>query len=568
MPDPTVDRNLRFVALLRTSTEDQQSPEDSRAWQLARCEQLIAGHGQIIRVAHDIGISRSLPWRRRPEAGVLLDAVMTGRADFDAIVCGELARAFGSPEQTGVLSQLDHFGVGFWTPELSGPHDIDSEAHDLLVSAFCGMSRGERRRVQVRVKAAMTEQARDGSRWMGGRPPFGYALADAGPHPNPSKARSGQRLHRLALDPDAAPTVERIYRMYVDEQLGARTIAQRLTDEGVPSPSAHDPERNPHRQHTGGAWSRGAVAAILQNPVYVGRMTWGRTRGHEKLIDPNTVDLGRQKKSRKLDPSEWIFAAEQTHDPIVSPELFAKAQEERSHGRSRRTDRRPATKRTYLLRGRIWCSSCGRRMQSDTCDGRARYRCRLTTGEYARNDELDRTHPKSAAVSEARLTGAIDSHLARLLDGDDPEATIRAQLGAAAEPDPAITARADRALARIQDADRKLDRYRQALESGTDPATISTWIAEVKAERSAAERELASTTAQTGTSDEQIGSHAAWLTADRGNLVRALAAATPEARTALYEAFGVTLRYTPSSDQVELTIALRPGDCAGVGGGT
>jgi hypothetical protein len=55
----------------------------------------------------------------------------------------------------------------------------------------------------------MAAQAAGEGRFLGGRPPYGYRLADAGPHPNPGKAASGQRLHRLEPDPQAAPVVVR-----------------------------------------------------------------------------------------------------------------------------------------------------------------------------------------------------------------------------------------------------------------------------------------------------------------------------------------------------------------------
>ena len=53
----------------RVSTEDQQDPQASKAWQLSRARSLVqpAG-GEIVAEYFDIGLSRSLPWKRRPEA--------------------------------------------------------------------------------------------------------------------------------------------------------------------------------------------------------------------------------------------------------------------------------------------------------------------------------------------------------------------------------------------------------------------------------------------------------------------------------------------------------------------
>ena len=43
-----------------------------------------------------------------------------------------------------------HYGVPLWVPEVGGPIDPDNEAHDLIMSVFGGMSKGERNRVKVR----------------------------------------------------------------------------------------------------------------------------------------------------------------------------------------------------------------------------------------------------------------------------------------------------------------------------------------------------------------------------------------------------------------------------------
>ena len=93
----------------------------------------------------------------------------------------------------------------------------------------------------------MSSQAQLQGRYLGGRPPYGYLIGDAGPHPNPAKAATGQRIHRLEPDPAAAPTVARIFQMYVDG-MSDKAIAAQLTREGIPCPSAHDAARNPHRK--------------------------------------------------------------------------------------------------------------------------------------------------------------------------------------------------------------------------------------------------------------------------------------------------------------------------------
>ena len=61
-----------FAFCGRVSTEDNQEPEASRARQLAQARRLLPPDADIVEEFFDIGVSRSLPWARRPETGRLL----------------------------------------------------------------------------------------------------------------------------------------------------------------------------------------------------------------------------------------------------------------------------------------------------------------------------------------------------------------------------------------------------------------------------------------------------------------------------------------------------------------
>lgn len=174
------------------------------------------------------------------------------------MVIGEPQRAFCGNQFSLTFPVFVHLGVPLWVPEAGGPFDPESEAHDLVMSVFGGVSKGEHTRIKIRVRTAMTAQAQLEGRYLGGRPPYRYRLADAGPHPNPGKAADGRRLHRLEPDPVTAPIVQRIFTEYLpsDESpdgIGIFAIAQRLTADGIPCPSAHDCARNRHRWNSAGA---------------------------------------------------------------------------------------------------------------------------------------------------------------------------------------------------------------------------------------------------------------------------------------------------------------------------
>src|SRR5690349_23727752 len=165
------------------------------AWQYARGKALVEPHGGVI-VAEffDIDKSRSIPPQRRPEASRLLTALADPGRGFDAVVVGEPQRAFYGNQFGNTFPLFAHYGVPLWVPEVGGPIDPDNEAHDLIMSVFGGVSKGERNRIRVRVRSAMGAQARHEGRFLGGRPPYGYMIVDLGPHPNPAKAANGCTL--------------------------------------------------------------------------------------------------------------------------------------------------------------------------------------------------------------------------------------------------------------------------------------------------------------------------------------------------------------------------------------
>ncbi|MER7335653.1 MULTISPECIES: recombinase family protein [unclassified Micromonospora] len=253
----------------------------------------------------DVGLSRSVPWKRRREAARLLAALRDPRRSFDAVVIGEPQRAFYGNQFGLTFPLFEHYGVALWVPEVGGAVDPGSDAHDLVMALYGGMSKGERNRIKVRVRSAMAAQAATEGRFLGGRPPYGYRLVDAGPHPNPSKAADGRRLQRLEPDPLTAPVVRRIYAEYLAGN-GILAIAEGLTRDGILSPSAYDRRRNPHRTTT--AWSKSAIRVILTNPRYTGRQVWNKQRKAEILIDVDGVALGHETKMRWNPAEEWIYS--------------------------------------------------------------------------------------------------------------------------------------------------------------------------------------------------------------------------------------------------------------------
>jgi site-specific DNA recombinase len=190
--------------------------------------------------------------------------------------------------------------------------------------------------------------------------------------------------------------VPRIFAAYLGGS-GVKAIAEVLTREGILSPSAYDPARNPDR--CGIAWSWGAVGAILTNPRYTGREVWNRQRKDEVLLDVNDVALGHTTKLRWNEASEWIWSERPAHSPLIDPDIFEQAQRMRqTRGEARQRGPR-RTARPYSLRGLLYCDICKRRTQGSWNNDAAYCRC-VFLSQYAAANKID--HPVRSISGRTR----------------------------------------------------------------------------------------------------------------------------------------------------------------------
>jgi site-specific DNA recombinase len=421
---------LRFVFYGRVSTEDWQDPDSSRARQREQAGALTRGHGVIVAELFDVGESRAVAWARRPQAAVLVAALADPDRGWDAIVIGEYERAFYGSQYALMAPLFEHYGVQLWMPEAGGRVDFASE-HDEHAMTVLGLSsKREVTRTSVRVRTAMAVQTREQGRYLGGRPPYGYQLGDAGPHPNKVHASWGRRAHRLEPDPATAHVVRWIFAQRLAGHSVAR-ITRALNDAGIRCPSAADPDRNPHR--TGAAWRLRTVATILSNPRYTGRQVWNRQRTDKDLTDPADVSLGHRSVQRWNRPDGWVISRRPAHPALVSEADFITAQDvSTARGPVPGGDPDVLQRRRYLLAGLLTCGTCGRRMESAWSNGKAAYRCRHGHTSAAVPDP---GRAKNAYIREDRLLPQLPAvHL--LLAGAKPaeERRRRTRRGADVRP--------------------------------------------------------------------------------------------------------------------------------------
>lgn len=360
--DPYVHLGLRFAFYGRMSTSEYQDRLSSRSWQLEMSTLLVEGQGTIVAWFFDDGASRRRRWCNRPEAARLLAAIEDPDRGFDAIVVGEYERAFCGRQFDELAPLLQRHGVQIWLPEVDGPVDLDDPDQRRYMRELGAQSQREVIRARNRSLQSMKAQAELG-RYLGGRPPYGYRLVDAGPHPNRSHAKWGRRARRLEPDVATASNVKWIFARRL-EGCGAAGIARALNERAVPCPSAADRDRNRHR--SGWAWTVQTVATILENPRYTGRQVWNRVACDRDQVNMVT---GRPTQRPNL-PAEWAISSGLAHTPLVGVRDFLAAQTVRT--RPDDVDHRSE----YVLAGLVRCGLCGRRMDSHWVHGRPGYRCR------------------------------------------------------------------------------------------------------------------------------------------------------------------------------------------------
>ena len=103
------------------------------------------------------------------------------------------------------------------------------------------------------------------------------------------------------------------------------------------------------------------MGKILADEVYTGDMVQGKHTnvGHKQVVTK---------------PVDWIVVRN-THEPLVSREVFAKAQAVREQMASKYTRTMKVPYSENILRGRVFCAHCGKNLHRQRNHGRYFYRC-------------------------------------------------------------------------------------------------------------------------------------------------------------------------------------------------
>ncbi len=224
-----------------------------------------------------------------------------------------------------VVKFLDRFGRNpkeilrrYWELQDLGIEVVatDEDIHEeivLLVKA--GVAGVESRRNSERVRANMGSAISKGVHV--GRPPYGLrSIKDY---------KGSSVTTHWELDPVEAPIVKEMYRLAVEENLGYKAIADKLTNQG-------------YKARSGLPFASYTIESTLTNPALMGTLVYGR-------------------KPRKGNPKTNLVEIPGFFPAILSPEEWQRLRErQRIRGES---PKGRAHASEYLLSGIAKCGHCG-----------------------------------------------------------------------------------------------------------------------------------------------------------------------------------------------------------------
>lgn len=152
------------------------------------------------------------------------------------------------------------------------------------------------------------------------------------------------------IDEEAAPIVRRIFELYVSG-ISPKNIADILNAEGIPSPGQYAYEKLGHkgRPNEMRLWCEVSIRYMVNNIMYL---------GHLAQLQETTISYKNHKRCAK-DKKDWIVV-HNNHEPIISQELWDKAQERQKHMAQ---GRRTKTGFVHPLSGFLVCADCGNKLK-------------------------------------------------------------------------------------------------------------------------------------------------------------------------------------------------------------
>ena len=280
----------------------------------------------------------------------LLNDIEAGK--IDCVVVKDLSRLGRNTIDTGYyiekyfpLHQVRFIAVN----DQYDSEDGENSANHMIVPLKNMINEAYAADISRRVAAQQRQAMRDGE-FVGSRPPYGYR-------------KDPDNCHNLLVNEYTATTVRQIFQ-WASEGVSLNDMVKRLNEAKVPTPGHYLASVGlitNQRLMGSGKWQTWTVGKILADEVYVGDMVQGKTRSVKRKQVPT-------------DPADWIVIRD-THEPLVSRELFQKAQNVRAQAAQKYAKTEKLSFSPNIFKGRIFCGHCGKSLHRQRSHDRYFFRC-------------------------------------------------------------------------------------------------------------------------------------------------------------------------------------------------
>ena len=254
----------------------------------------------------------------------MMDDIKSGKDEVSYVLVFKLSR-FGrnAADVLATLQVMQDFGVNLICVE--DGIDSSKDAGKLMISVLSAVAEIERENIRVQTMEGRMQKAREG-KWNGGFAPYGYALIDG----------------KLVVNEEEAVVIRTIFDQYVNTDLGANGIAKYLENHGIHK-IARQNGKNP-------LFDAALIRRIIQNPVYSGKISYGRRRT-EKVH-------GTRNEYRQVKKDDYLLV-DGLHEALVSEEVWEQAQVKvAAQAKKYEKVNRDKKEKIHLLSGILKCPVC------------------------------------------------------------------------------------------------------------------------------------------------------------------------------------------------------------------
>ena len=261
----------------------------------------------------------------REKQRLLWEDIKSGKDGVSYVLVFKLSR-FGrnAADVLATLQVMQDFGVNLICVE--DGIDSSKDAGKLMISVLSAVAEIERENIRVQTMEGRMQKAREG-KWNGGFAPYGYSLIDG----------------KLEVNEEEAVAIRMIFDQYVNTDLGANGIAKYLENHGIHK-IARQNGKNP-------LFDAALIRRIIQNPVYSGKISYGRRRT-EKVH-------GTRNEYRQVKKDDYLLV-DGLHEALVLEEVWEQAQVKvAAQAKKYEKVNRDKREKIHLLSGILKCPVCG-----------------------------------------------------------------------------------------------------------------------------------------------------------------------------------------------------------------